>query len=72
MFQQLPAIKEKYPAYRWVFLTLTVKNPPVTELRDTLKAMNSAWQRLAQTKRFKGSLKALFAQPKLQGVKMAT
>ena len=57
MFQQLPAIKEKYPTYRWVFLTLTVKNPPVTELRDTLKAMNSAWQRLAQTKRFKGVVK---------------
>ena len=57
MFQQLPAIKEKYPSYRWVFLTLTVKNPPVTELRDTLKAMNSAWQRLAQTKRFKGVVK---------------
>ena len=57
MFQQLPAIKEKYPSYRWVFLTLTVKNPPVTELRDTLKAMNSAWQRLAQTKRFKRVVK---------------
>ena len=57
MFQQLPAIKEKYPSYRWVFLTLTVKNPPVTELRDTLKAMNSAWQRLSQTKRFKGAVK---------------
>ena len=48
---------KKYPSYRWVFLTLTVKNPPVTELRDTLKAMNSAWQRLAQTKRFKGVVK---------------
>ena len=57
MFQQLPAIKEKYPAYRWVFLTLTVKNPHVTDLRETLKAMNSAWQRMAQTKRFKGVVK---------------
>ena len=49
--------QEKYPSYRWVFLTLTVKNPPVTELRDTLKAMNSTWQRLSQTKRFKGVVK---------------
>ena len=57
MFQPLPALNEKYPSSRWVFLTLTVKNPPVTELRDTLKAMNSAWQRLAQTKRFKGVVK---------------
>ena len=37
MFQQLPSIQERFPTHRWVFLTLTVKNPPVTELRDTLK-----------------------------------
>ena len=39
-----------------VFLTLTVKNPPVTELRDTLKHMNDSWQRLIQTKRFKSGV----------------
>ena len=39
MFQQLPNIQERFPTHRWVFLTLTVKNPPVTELRDTLKHM---------------------------------
>ena len=32
MFQQLPNIQERFPTHRWVFLTLTVKNPPVTEL----------------------------------------
>ena len=53
MFQQLPNIQERFPTHRWVFLTLTVKNPPVTELRDTLKHMNDSWQRLIQTKRFK-------------------
>ena len=37
-------------------LTLTVKNPPVTELRDTLKHMNDSWQRLIQTKRFKSGV----------------
>ena len=52
MFQQLPNIQERFPTHRWVFLTLTVKNPPVTELRDTLKHMNDSWQRLIQTKRF--------------------
>ena len=31
MFQQLPSIQERFPTHRWVFLTLTVKNPPVTE-----------------------------------------
>ena len=42
------------------FLPLLSKSP-VTELRDTLKAMNSAWQRLAQTKRFKGVVKRLYS-----------
>ena len=37
-------------------LTLTVKNPPVTELRDTLKHMNDSWVRLIQTKRFKSGV----------------
>ena len=52
MFQQLPNIQERFPTHRWVFLTLTVKNPPVTELRDTLKHMNDSWKRLIETKRF--------------------
>ena len=56
MFQQLPKIQELYPTHRWVFLTLTVKNPPVTELRDTLKHMNDSWVRLIQTKRFKSGV----------------
>lgn len=56
MFQQLPHIQERYPTHRWVFLTLTVKNPPVTELRATLKHMNDSWQRLIQTKRFKSGV----------------
>ena len=37
-------------------LTLTVKNPPVTELRDTLKHMNDSWKRLIETKRFKSGV----------------
>ena len=35
---------------------LTVKNPPVTELRDTLKHMNDSWKRLIETKRFKSGV----------------
>ena len=60
MFQQLPSIQERFPTHRWVFLTLTVKNPPVTELRDTLKHMNDSWQRLIQTKRFKSGVAGFF------------
>lgn len=49
-YQALPQITEQYPKARWLFLTLTVKNPPIGELRDTLAHMNKAWQRLIQRK----------------------
>lgn len=42
----LPAIVEQYPRHRWLLLTLTVQNCPITELRQTLQAMNKAWNRL--------------------------
>jgi len=51
-FKALPEIKAKYPTGRWLFLTLTVRNCPITELRKTLTWMNSAWQRLIQRKIF--------------------
>ena len=54
-----------FPTHRWVFLTLTVKNPPVTELRDTLKHMNDSWQRLIQTKRFKSGVAGFCEQPEV-------
>ena len=58
MFQlNLPNIQERFPTHRWVFLTLTVKNPPVAELRDTLKHMNDSWKRLIETKRFKSGVR---------------
>lgn len=53
MFQKLPEITAMYPTHRWVFLTLTVRNCAVSELRDTLNDMNKSWQRLTQTKAFK-------------------
>ncbi len=45
-YQALPAIEAQYPSCRWVFLTLTVKNCPLLELRPTLQGMNKGWQRL--------------------------
>lgn len=48
----LPAIIEKHPTARWVFLTLTVKNCDVDDLRNTLRTMNAAWQRLIQLRRW--------------------
>jgi plasmid rolling circle replication initiator protein Rep len=48
----LAEIQQKYPTGRWVFLTLTVRNCEVSELRSTLTKMNAAWQRLTQRKQF--------------------
>lgn len=50
---QLPEIEKEYPNARWILLTLTVPNCPVSELRETLFKMNKAWQRLSQRKAFK-------------------
>lgn len=49
----LPQLEKDHPKARWIFLTLTVPNCPVTELRATLGEMNKAWQRLIKRKEFK-------------------
>ena len=48
----LPSVVEAYPDYRWLFLTLTVRNCLITDLRDTLQYMNKSWQRLKERKKF--------------------
>jgi superfamily I DNA/RNA helicase/plasmid rolling circle replication initiator protein Rep len=48
----LPALMQQHPKARWVFLTLTVKNCPVSELRMTLKVMNQAWARFLDRRNF--------------------
>lgn len=48
----LPEIQAKHPTGRWIFVTLTVKNCELTNLRTTLTWMNGAWQRLTQRKVF--------------------
>ena len=45
-FQSLPAIQAEHPTARWLFLTLTIRNCPITDLRDTLAEMNTGWKRL--------------------------
>jgi plasmid rolling circle replication initiator protein Rep len=49
-YKVLPKIVEAYPKHRWLFLTLTLKNSPITELKPTLTTMNRAFQRLSQRK----------------------
>ncbi|MFV5399416.1 protein rep [Acinetobacter baumannii] len=56
MFQKLDEIKKTYPTHRWVFLTLTVRNCDVVDLKETLDHMNASWQRLIQTKAFKSGI----------------
>lgn len=51
-FQSIPEVVKAYPTARFVFLTLTVRNCPVDELRATLTKMNKAWERLTKRKQF--------------------
>lgn len=52
-YQSLPDLVQGYPKARWLFLTLTVRNCDITDLGDTLTAMNKAWQRLIKRTDFK-------------------
>jgi len=52
----LPAIEQMYPNARWLFLTLTVRNMPISELRSSLHEMNKAWQRLIKRREFSSVL----------------
>jgi plasmid rolling circle replication initiator protein Rep len=48
----LPQIQEKYPSHRWLFLTLTIRNCELDDLKTTLKRLNEAFNRLSKLKRF--------------------
>jgi len=46
-----PMLKQpNFEKYRFVFLTLTVKNCSIEDLRPTIQSMNKAWSRLIQLK----------------------
>jgi len=48
----LPSIEAEYPTARWLFLTLTVRNCNITDLRRTIQDMNKAWNRFVQRREF--------------------
>ena len=50
--QAAPRLLARYPEARPLFLTLTQKNVPITELRATLGRMSKAWERLTKRKKF--------------------
>lgn len=55
-YEALPELQQKYPTHRFIFLTLTVTNVPITGLRAQLEAMNRAWRKLVQRKPFKAAV----------------
>lgn len=51
-FQAVPRIFEARPTARFIFLTLTVRNCELGELRSTIEQMNKAWTLLTKRKQF--------------------
>lgn len=52
MYKTYDEIMQTHPTHRFVFLTLTVRNPKIEDLRETLQHMNKSWQRLIKRKEF--------------------
>ena len=53
-YENLPKVVADYPGGRWMFLTLTMKNCQLTDLRETLHHLNQSFRRLTQLKAFPG------------------
>ena len=51
-FQFLPKVVEAYPKHRFIYLTLTVKNCQIEDLRSTIGKMNKAWIRITKRKQW--------------------
>lgn len=55
-FEAVPMLEAKYPTHRFLFLTLTVKNCEIKDLRTTIQAMNKAWVKLKKRKEFTSAI----------------
>ena len=51
-FEALPKLLEDYPKVKFIFLTLTVKNCALEQLRLTIGGMNKAWNKLVKRRQF--------------------
>ena len=51
-FKALPKVIEDFPKSRYLFMTLTLKNCPVHELRDSILHLNQSFRRLVKRKYF--------------------
>jgi plasmid rolling circle replication initiator protein Rep len=52
VYYALPLLIRDYPDTRFLFLTLTVKNCPINQLRRALAEMASGWKRMMEVKTF--------------------
>jgi plasmid rolling circle replication initiator protein Rep len=52
MFEALPSLSN----FRWLLLTLTVKNCDVANLKETIKTMQQAWAKMRKRKMFAGAV----------------
>lgn len=50
LLERLPVIYGRNPGARWIFLTLTVRNVPLSDLRVTIQAMNRGFTAMARRK----------------------
>lgn len=46
--QLLPGIIQEYPSHRWIFLTLTIRNCAIAQLRHTIRLMHRAFCLMTQ------------------------
>ena len=51
-FKALPKFLEDYSKVKFIFLTLTIRNCPLEDLRITIKEMNKSWRKLVKRKQF--------------------
>ena len=49
-YKIMPKIVAEYPKHRWLFITLTIKNCKIKDLRETLDLMNKSFKRLTELK----------------------
>lgn len=53
-YQAFPKIYADHPEWRYIMVSFTVRNCPISQLKSTLTEMNAAWQRLIQRKAWPG------------------
>lgn len=52
MYKTYDKIKDDFAGHRWLFLTLTVKNCHISDLRATIKQMSGSFKKLTKRKEF--------------------